>query len=48
MARFFTNATIYGLDIIHITDIWAEIKNKHRIKLGRFDAYDTIFLQIIF
>jgi len=43
MARFFTNATIYGLDIIHITDIWAEIKNKHRIKLGRFDAYDTIF-----
>ena len=40
---FFTNATIYGLDIIPIRDIWAEIKNKHRIKLGRFDAYDTIF-----
>ena len=40
---FFTNATIYGLDIIKNKDIWDGIKNNDRIKLGRFDAYDESF-----
>ena len=37
---FFPNADIYGLDTMKISDMWSEIKNKSRIKLGRFDAYD--------
>ena len=40
---FFTNATIYGLDIIKNKDIWDGIKNNDRIKLVRFDAYDESF-----
>ena len=40
---FFTNATIYGLDIIPITQMWSDIKNNNRIKLGRFDAYNVKF-----
>ena len=30
---FFTNATVYGIDIISINDIWEEIKNKENIVL---------------
>jgi len=41
---FFPNATIYGLDIIKIKDMWSEIRNKNRIRLGRFDAYDEKFV----
>jgi len=41
---FFPNATIYGLDIIKIKDMWSEIRNKTRIRLGRFDAYDENFV----
>jgi hypothetical protein len=41
---FFPNATIYGLDIIIIKDIWSEVKNKDRIKLGRFNAYNNYFV----
>ena len=37
---FFPNAMIYGLDIIPIKNVWDEIKNKDRIRLGRFNAYD--------
>jgi len=37
---YFTNATVYALDIMKISDMWIEIRNKPRIKLGRFDAYD--------
>ena len=40
---YFQNAQVYGLDIMPITDMWDEIKNKERIKLGRFDAYDDEF-----
>ena len=40
---FFTNATIYGLDIILSTAIWDGIKNNERIILGSFDAYNTDF-----
>jgi cephalosporin hydroxylase len=40
---YFQNATIYGLDIMKIKDIWDGIKNNKRIKLGRFDAYDENF-----
>lgn len=40
---YFINATVYGLDIIPITDTWDKIRCESRIKLGRFDAYDEIF-----
>jgi len=40
---FFTNATVYGLDIMKIKDMWDGIKNNDRIKLGCFDAYDESF-----
>ena len=39
---FFVNATIYGLDIMHIDNIWDGIKNKENIKLyTSFDAYNN-------
>jgi cephalosporin hydroxylase len=38
---YFTNATIYALDINHIDNIWEELKDKDRIKIySSFDAYD--------
>jgi hypothetical protein len=40
---FFTNATVYGLDIIPIETLWDEIKNKDRIILECFDAYNEDF-----
>ena len=40
---YFTQATVYGLDIIKIKDMWDEIKNKKRIVLGCFDAYNEDF-----
>lgn len=41
---YFPNATVYGLDIRKIRDMWDVLKNKPRIKLGCFDAYDqTVF-----
>lgn len=41
---FFPNATIYGLDIIHIDNVWDGIKNNDRIKLYTSnDAYDDNF-----
>ena len=42
---YFLNATIYGLDIIKANQLWDEITNKDRIKLGRFDAYDYNFFE---
>jgi hypothetical protein len=37
---FFVNANVYGLDLMHINNVWDEIKNKERIKLSTsFDAY---------
>ena len=38
---FFTNATIYGLDIINSYEVWNAIKNKDRIILHTYtDAYN--------
>lgn len=42
---YFYNAKIYGLDIRKIKDIWPEIKNKQRIKIGCFDAYNENFIE---
>lgn len=42
---YFPNAIIYGLDIRKIKDMWDEIKNKPRIKLGCFDAYSEDFFE---
>jgi cephalosporin hydroxylase len=41
---FFTNANVYGLDIININDVWDGIKNKERIILHTSkDAYNEDF-----
>lgn len=42
---YFINADIYGLDITKIKDIWPELKNNPRIKLGCFNAYDENFVK---
>ena len=42
---YFQNATIYGLDIRKIKDVWPEIRNKPRIKIGCFDAYEQNFVE---
>lgn len=39
---FFTNATVYGLDIMHIDYVWPQIKNDENIILHTsIDAYDN-------
>lgn len=41
---FFTNATVYGLDIININNVWNGIKNKEKIILHTStDAYNNDF-----
>ena len=41
---FFTNATVYGLDIIPIQQVWHELKNNDRIKIyTSIDAYNEEF-----
>lgn len=41
---FFTNAMIYGLDIMDVNNIWHEISNKENIKLyTSTDAYNYDF-----
>ena len=40
---YFTNATVYGLDIIPLDIMLDEIKNKDRIILSQIDAYDESF-----
>jgi hypothetical protein len=45
---YFENANIYWLDIIPIKDMWDEITNKERIKLGSFDAYNYYFFDKYF
>jgi len=37
---YFKNATVYGLDVMKIEDMCNEIKNRQRIVLRSFDAYD--------
>ena len=41
---FFTNADVYGLDIMNIKDVWEGIKNKEKIILcTSVDAYNNDF-----
>ena len=41
---YFPNATVYGLDIMHIDNVWEEIKNKDNILLyTSTDAYNVDF-----
>jgi hypothetical protein len=41
---FFVNATIYGLDIMHINNVWDGIKNNNKIILHTsVNAYDENF-----
>ena len=41
---FFTNANVYGIDIININDVWDGIKNKEKIILHTSsDAYNNDF-----
>lgn len=43
---YFPNATVHGADIMHIDQVWSEIKNKERIVLHTSsDAYAPDFLQ---
>jgi len=38
---FFVNATVYGLDVMHETGVWSELKNNERIVLHTStDAYN--------
>jgi cephalosporin hydroxylase len=46
---YFSNSTIYGLDIHDISDVNEEIIDKQRIKLyTSVDAYDTTFIENTF
>jgi len=46
---YFTNATVYGLDIMNMSDVWSEIKDNPRIKLyTSVDAYNNDFFINIF
>jgi hypothetical protein len=46
---FFTNAVVYGLDILNINDIWEGIKNKENIVLHTsINAYDNNFFNTHF
>jgi len=46
---YFTNATVYGLDIIHIDTVWHELKNNARITLyTSSDAYNHEFFNTHF
>lgn len=43
---YFKNATVYGLDISHINEIWDGLKNKEKIVLyTSIDAYDPEFFK---
>ena len=46
---FFTNATVYGLDIMNINNVWEGIKNKNKIILHTScDAYNNDFFNTNF
>jgi hypothetical protein len=46
---FFMNATVYGLDIMNINDVWDEITNKKRIYLYTSnDAYNENIFNTLF
>lgn len=45
---YFSNAKIYGLDIMNYNNIWEELKNKERIILSCHNAYNQEFFNIKF
>jgi hypothetical protein len=46
---YFPNATVFGLDCMHINNVWDELKNKNRIQLyTSVDAYNPSFIQTEF
>jgi len=46
---FFPNATVHGLDKMHIDTVWEGIKNNEKIKLyTSIDAYDSNFVKNTF
>jgi hypothetical protein len=46
---YFINAKVYALDIIHILNVWDEIKNLSRVELlTSTDAYDETFFKETF
>jgi cephalosporin hydroxylase len=46
---FFPSATVYGLDIMHINNVWPLLTTKERIKLyTSIDAYDYDFFKANF
>ena len=46
---FFINATVYGIDIMNINNVWDGITNVHNIKLyTSINAYDPIMFNEIF
>ena len=48
-SEFFTNATIHGLDIIHMDSVWDKIKNNNKIVLyTSTDAYNDTFFKTEF
>jgi cephalosporin hydroxylase len=48
-SNFFVNSTVYGVDIMHIDNVWDEIKNKENIILyTSINAYDNDFFEINF
>ena len=43
---FFVNATIYGIDIMPVKNVWPAIKGNDRIRLfTRTNAYDPVFIK---
>jgi hypothetical protein len=43
---YFPNATVFGLDCMHINEVWGELKNKDRIVLHTsVDAYNPNFIR---
>ena len=48
-SEYFTNATVYGLDIMDINSVWEGIKNKDNIVLyTSTDAYNDNFFKTQF
>ena len=48
-SEFFTNATVYGVDVMPESYVWEEIKNKENIRLlTGTDAYDQTILKTHF
>lgn len=46
---FFPNATVHGLDMIHINNVWEGIRNNEKIVLHTsIDAYDSNFVKTNF